>query len=101
MSKHICEAVVPPTKNYNFIFLTQGVPGAVAKCRTAGIKVIMITGDHPITAKAIAQAVGIISRGNKTIEDIAEEKGIPLDQVDTRNITAAVVLGSGMFSSLN
>ena len=61
----------------------------------------MITGDHPITAKAIAQAVGIISRGNKTIEDIAEEKGIPLDQVDTRNITAAVVLGSGMFSSLD
>lgn len=39
------------------------VPDAVAKCRTAGIKVIMVTGDHPITAKAIARSVGIISPG--------------------------------------
>lgn len=37
------------------------VPDAVEKCRTAGIKVIMVTGDHPITAKAIAKMVGIIS----------------------------------------
>merc|ERR1712218_14190 len=29
------------------------VPDAVSKCRSAGIKVIMVTGDHPITAKAI------------------------------------------------
>lgn len=39
------------------------VPDAVAKCRSAGIKVIMVTGDHPITAKAIARNVGIISPG--------------------------------------
>lgn len=39
------------------------VPDAVAKCRSAGIKVIMVTGDHPITAKAIARNVGIISAG--------------------------------------
>ena len=56
--------------------------------------IISDTGDHPITAKAIAQEVGIISPGNKTVEEFAEEKGIPLEQVDTRNITAAVVLGS-------
>merc|ERR1711971_678002 len=41
------------------------VPDAVVKCRSAGIKVIMVTGDHPITAKAIARSVGIISATTK------------------------------------
>jgi len=41
------------------------VPDAVAKCRSAGIKVIMVTGDHPITAQAIARSVGIISEGKR------------------------------------
>jgi len=41
------------------------VPDAVSKCRSAGIKVIMVTGDHPITAKAIARGVGIISEGEE------------------------------------
>ena len=48
------------------------VPDAVVKCRSAGIKVIMVTGDHPITAKAIAKSVGIISEGTETVDDIAE-----------------------------
>ena len=70
------------------------VPDAVAKCRSAGIKVIMVTGDHPITAKAIAKSVGIISEGNKTVEDLAEELGVGLDQVNPRDANAAVVHGS-------
>jgi Ca2+-transporting ATPase len=37
------------------------VKGAIQKCQEAGIKVIMITGDHPETAKAIASQVGISS----------------------------------------
>ncbi|WP_406817881.1 cation-translocating P-type ATPase [Mycobacterium sp. M23085] len=36
-----------------------GVADSVAKCRTAGIRIIVITGDHPLTARAIAQRVGI------------------------------------------
>ncbi|HEY2502973.1 MAG TPA: cation-transporting P-type ATPase [Mycobacterium sp.] len=36
-----------------------GVAKAVAQCHTAGIRIIVITGDHPLTAAAIAQRVGI------------------------------------------
>lgn len=70
------------------------VPDAVAKCRSAGIKVIMVTGDHPITAKAIAKSVGIISEGNETVEDIAQRLNIPVSEVNPRDAKAAVVHGT-------
>merc|ERR1719335_1675045 len=72
------------------------VPDAVSKCRSAGIKVIMVTGDHPITAQAIAKSVGIISADNKTVEDIAEELNKPIDELSLeqrRSAHAAVVHG--------
>merc|ERR1712073_7874 len=69
------------------------VPDAVSKCRSAGIKVIMVTGDHPITAKAIARSVGIISEGTKTVEDIAAERGCNVMDVNPREARACVVHG--------
>ncbi|XP_074652098.1 sodium/potassium-transporting ATPase subunit alpha-like isoform X2 [Tubulanus polymorphus] len=72
------------------------VPDAVGKCRSAGIKVIMVTGDHPITAKAIAKGVGIISEGNETVEDIAARLGIPVSEVNPRDAKACVVHGSDL-----
>ncbi|XP_036614136.1 sodium/potassium-transporting ATPase subunit alpha-2-like isoform X1 [Trichosurus vulpecula] len=70
------------------------VPDAVGKCRSAGIKVIMVTGDHPITAKAIAKGVGIISENSETVEDIAARLHISVSQVEPRNAKACVIHGS-------
>ncbi|HVY51066.1 MAG TPA: cation-translocating P-type ATPase, partial [Devosia sp.] len=50
--------------------LRAGVPDAVAQCRAAGIRVVMITGDHPRTARAIAAAAGLDHRNVLTGRDL-------------------------------
>jgi len=89
-----------PLEGFRFVGLISmidppraAVPDAVSKCRSAGIKVIMVTGDHPITAAAIARSVGIISAGNKTVEDIAADRGVDVSKVNPREAHAAVVHG--------
>jgi len=69
-----------PMKNLTFIGLVAlndppraYVDNSVIKCRNAGIKVIMVTGDQPVTAEAIARKVNIISDQSKTNIDLIEE----------------------------
>ncbi|KAJ8013036.1 hypothetical protein DPEC_G00049140 [Dallia pectoralis] len=95
-----CEEVNFPQEGLCFVGLMSlidppraAVPDAVSKCRCAGIKVIMVTGDHPITAKAIAKGVGIISEGSETVEDIAARLKIPVSEVNSREANACVVHG--------
>jgi Ca2+-transporting ATPase len=63
-----------PDKQHDFAFELVGlvgladpvrpeVPAAVAECHAAGIRVVMITGDHPETAHAVAQAAGLRDGG--------------------------------------
>lgn len=47
---------------------------AVADCRRAGIRPVMITGDHKITASAIAREIGILRDGDRAVEGSELEK---------------------------
>ncbi len=57
------------------------VPAALAECRRAGVRVVMMTGDHPATARAIAQQVGLSER-----PDILT--GAELEALDDAALTA-------------
>jgi P-type Ca2+ transporter type 2C len=60
------------------------VRDAVAECRTAGIRPIMITGDHQLTAKAIAQDLGIAEAGDRVLT------GKELQRMDDRELQQQV-----------
>ena len=62
----------------------EEVKVAVEKCKTAGIKTVMITGDHKITAVAIAKALGILENEEEAItgQDLEEMS----DEDLTKNI---------------
>ncbi|MBX3248060.1 MAG: cation-transporting P-type ATPase [Myxococcales bacterium] len=70
------------------------VPAAIAACRAAGIRVVMITGDHATTARAIARELGILEEdgadGAETSDGLTMT-GRELTELDTSAFAARVV----------
>jgi sodium/potassium-transporting ATPase subunit alpha len=87
-----------PMENFIFVGLISlmdppkdTVPYAIKKCQSAGIKVIMVTGDQPPTAGAIAKQIGIINL--KTNEDLKEVGYSPEEALQKAN---AIVIHGDM-----
>jgi P-type Ca2+ transporter type 2C len=66
------------------------VPAALAECRRAGIHVAMITGDHALTARAIARDIGLLEAvgGGMTSERVIE--GPEIEAMSDEDLEAAV-----------
>jgi len=62
----------------------EEVKEAIVKCRTAGIKTIVITGDHKLTAVAIAKELGLFKEGDKALS------GEELDQLSDKKLAKIV-----------
>jgi len=73
--------------------IRESIPDAVAECHRAGIRVIMITGDYPVTALSIAKEIGLKNPelcipGNELLEMSEEELSEKIKDV---NVFARVV----------
>jgi len=69
------------------------VPDAVARCRAAGIRPVMITGDHPLTARAIASSIGLAEPDAQVVlgrELAAADEATLGDLVDRCSVYARV-----------
>ena len=72
--------------------LRANVPAAVSECRAAGVRVVMITGDYPATAQAIAERAGLESSGAMSGEELARLDGAALaDRIATVNVFARIM----------
>ncbi len=69
--------------------LRPEIAGAVAECRSAGIRIKLVTGDHPVTARAIAESAGI-ARSDADVVTGDELAALPPDAFDRRVAEAAV-----------
>lgn len=68
----------------------EAVPSALARCRTAGIRVVMVTGDHAATARAVAARIGLPAAPEQVITG-PELAHLDDEDLDRRLVGVAVV----------
>jgi Ca2+-transporting ATPase len=95
-----------PYQNLTFLGLValqdpprEDVKPAIARCRQAGIRVIMVTGDQKRTARYIAQTVGLVQDGNV---NIIQGHDLPTSDMLTENsVNIDQILGTNIFSRIS
>lgn len=87
-----------PETGYTFVGLVSledppkhGVREAIGTLRLAGIKVMMVTGDHPKTAEAIARKINLILGDTK--QTLSAKTGRPVEEIYDDEVSAVVVHG--------
>jgi Ca2+-transporting ATPase len=97
----VAEALPEGQHDFDFVFIglvglvdpvRATVPAAVAECRAAGIRVVMITGDYPETARAIGRSIGLSSSDVVTGPEI---RAMREDELRARVRTAAIFARMG------
>ncbi len=63
--------------------------GVVEQCRAAGIRTVLVTGDHPATARAVASEIGILGSGT-VVDGDAVARGDHIDQVESIEVYARI-----------
>ena len=63
-----------------------GVPEAVATCRGAGIHIILVTGDHPAAARAVAREIGLADGEPRLLLGEELERGVGDGALDLRQV---------------
>ncbi|RKP34367.1 hypothetical protein BJ085DRAFT_21450 [Dimargaris cristalligena] len=92
-----------PTENFCFVGLASledppkhGVREAIGRCRVAGIQVMMVTGDHPLTAEAIGRKINLMI--SETKAQVAQRTGVLIDSVQEHEYSAIVIHGESIDS---
>jgi len=87
-----------PSSDYCFVGLVSledppkhGVREAIGTLRLAGIKVMMVTGDHPKTAEAIARKINLIIGDTK--ETLAARTGRQVEEIYADEVNAVIIHG--------
>ena len=70
--------------------LRPGVSEAVARCQSAGVRIIMLTGDHPATARTIGREAGLLAQGGEVVT-AAELTRLSNEELDRRIEHVAVI----------